>query len=89
MARKKPTKRDCVDCENDFYNRNNMGMNMDNGKPECWSFKDAEMVKARDIPTQQPPPYSMPLTLRPNCYRSRGYSRVKPEALDARGHWRR
>lgn len=29
------------------------------------------------------------VTLRPSCYRGKGYVRVKPEALDSAGYWRR
>ena len=38
---KKPTKRNCIGCRDNFYNGNN---NL--GVKECWGFKTAELVKA-------------------------------------------
>ena len=79
----------CSGCENDFYNRNDMGMNMESGKPQCWSLKDATLVKARDVPTQMRPPYlTLPMVSRPNCYKAKGYVRVKTDALTSEGYWR-
>jgi len=81
---------DCYGCRDDFYNHNRMGLNEKSGQPECWSLSTATMVKGRDVPINMPPPYkSLPLTSRPSCYKASGYVRVKPEALDADGYWRR
>lgn len=86
---KKPTVNDCAGCRNDFYNHNRMGLNETDAGPRCWSLETAELVKARDVPSDMIPPYThIPLTVRPNCYRAKGYVRVKPEALDAGGYWR-
>jgi len=83
-----PTKRDCAGCHNDFYNHNRMGLNEEGGEPKCWSLKDATFVKAMDVPTNQPPPYKLPLTKRPSCYKAQGYVRVKPENLTKEGFWK-
>lgn len=80
----KPTKSDCAGCCDNFYNGNN---NL--GVSECWCFKMATMVKARDVPISMPPPYTFPETVRPNCYKAKGYVRVKKEALTSDGYWKR
>lgn len=79
----KPTKSDCAGCENNFYNGNNSL-----GVQECWSFKSATMVKARDVPISMRPPYTFPETTRPSCYKAKGYVRVKKEALTSEGYWK-
>ena len=85
---KKPTVRDCSGCRDDFYNHNRMGLNETSTSPRCWSLDSAEFVKARDVPIDLRPPYKhIPLTVRPSCYRRKGYTRVKPDALDSRGYW--
>lgn len=79
----------CVGCRDNFYNMNNMGANMDTGRPECWMLDSAVLVSARDIPTDLRPPYNhIAPTDRPNCYKAKGYVRVKPEALTAAGYWK-
>lgn len=77
------TKRDCVGCENDFYNgKNPLGVN------ECWSFKDATLVKRIRIGVWQPPPYKgKPISV-PSCRHERGNCLIKPEALRADGFWK-
>lgn len=83
------TRKDCSGCQDDFYNHTRCGANEASGKPQCWGLASAKMVKAHDIPTNMPPPYKgMPLVARPNCYKAKGYCRVKPEALRADGYWR-
>jgi len=83
------TKQDCVGCTDNFYNQTQCGLNETGGQPECWSFKTAKMVMARDVPVSMRPPYTFPETLRPSCYRAKGYVRVKKEALDTEGFWKR
>jgi hypothetical protein len=83
------TKEHCIGCYNNVYNNHDFGMNMKNGKPECWSLPDAKMVKAMDIPTMMPPPYkNFPIVSRPSCYKAKGYSRVKKESLTKEGYWK-
>lgn len=85
----KVTVRDCSGCRDNFYNQNNMGLNMDSGKPRCWSLDSATMVRAKDVPIDMRPPYtSLPLVSRPSCYRASGYVRVKPEQLTKEGFWK-
>ena len=79
----------CRGCQDDYYNHTNCGLNMLDGKPVCWSRSDAKLVAARDIPIDLRPPYlSLPLIERPDCYKARGYVRVKESALDSKGYWR-
>lgn len=81
---KKPTKKDCGGCHNNFYNGHN-GI----GVQECWSFKTAEMVKKLDIHVDQRPPYKgMKPTSRPSCYKAQRMVRVDVSALDSRGYWK-
>lgn len=85
----KITLKDCSGCHNNFYNQNNMGLNMETGRPRCWLFATAILVKARDIPTSWRPPYNnLPETNRPNCYKAKGYVRVKKESLTKDGFWK-
>jgi hypothetical protein len=89
MAAKKPTRKDCARCRNNFYNGNRMGLHELDGVPTCWSLQDAEFVKARDVPANMRPPYtSIPLTKRPDCYKATGYVRVKVETLTKEGYWK-
>jgi hypothetical protein len=86
---KKPTRKDCSGCRDDFYNHNRMGLNEDSGTPECWNLKDATFVKAMDIPIDMRPPYlGMPMVTRPKCYKAPRYVRVRKEALNVKGYWR-
>ena len=86
---KKPTRADCEGCRNDFYNHNNMGLNMVDGKPQCWSLNDATMVRAMDIHIDQRPPYKGErLVSRPDCYKRQCFVRVKPEQLTREGFWK-
>ena len=80
----KPTKRDCDGCYNDVYNHGC------GGATECWSFKDATMVKKLDIPVDLGPPYKhLKPTSRPSCYKAQRYVRVAKEALTNDGYWKR
>jgi len=85
---RKVTKKDCVGCRDDFYNQNDMGLNMRTGKPQCWSLVGASLRKAMDVPWDLRPPYKMALTERPNCYRAAGHTRVLPEELTPEGFWK-
>lgn len=86
---KKPTVADCEGCRDDFYNYNNMSLNMKDGKPRCWSLDDATFVKARDVPVDMRPPYlNIPITRRPSCFRQQRYTRVLPESLNVNGFWK-
>ena len=85
----KISKRDCNNCRNNFYNHNNMGLNMKDGKPECWSLATATWKKALDIPTDLKPPYThLKETKRPHCYKADYYVRVPKENLTKDGYWR-
>lgn len=75
---KKPTKKDCAGCRENFYNNNRMVLNEASGEPQCWSLADATFERARDVPVDMRPPYTdIPFTLRPSCYRAKGYVRIK------------
>lgn len=81
MGMKKPTKKDCQGCYDDFYNENR-----DEG---CWSLSSAEFVMAKDIPTDLRPPYKhIKCTKKPSCYHKQGFIRVKPENLTEDGFWK-
>jgi len=74
----KITKEMCSGCEQDFYNdKNPLGVK------ECWSFKDAKLVKVKAIGIWQSPPYDKVKPIKKlNCYQRKGmcYMKVK-EAL--------
>ena len=76
---RKPTIRDCAGCYNDFYNHSNMGANMTDRGPRCFSLATATFERARSVSIHmQPQNYkSVPLTTKPSCYRQQGYSRIK------------
>ena len=81
---KKPSKRDCAGCRDDYYN---YGDTSTTG--ECWSLKSATFEKARDIPVDLRPPYKhIPITVRPSCYRRPRFVRVQKESLTADGFWK-
>lgn len=83
------TNKHCIGCKDNIYNYQDFGMNMVNGKPKCWCLEDAKLEKRYDIPTMMSPPYkNFPLTSRPSCYKRKGYSRVRKEALDKDGYWK-
>lgn len=74
----------CSGCEDNFYNGNNPY-----GITECWHRAKAEQKSYRLIPISMPPPYlQISLKKLPNCYKAKGYAKVKPEALDSRGYWK-
>lgn len=85
----KPARADCAGCRDDFYNRNDMGMNMQSGQPQCSSLGDAEFVQRLRIPVVLAPPYShIKSETVPSCYRAPGFVFVSPERIDSRGFWK-
>lgn len=89
MSARKVTRADCSGCRDNFYNHNNMGLNVVDGKPRCWSLADATMVRAMDIHIDQRPPYKgIPLTSRPSCYKRPRFVRVLPERITKDGFWK-
>ena len=75
----------CAGCHNNFYNLNNMGMNMKSGSPQCWSLEDAKLTAALDVPVNLTPPYTNLREIkRPSCYKAQGYVRV-PKANLTKG----
>lgn len=70
------TKKDCIGCENDFYNdKNPLGVK------ECWSFKDAKLIMRKAVPIDRVPPWNQKAIRIPSCYHVRGYVYVKPEQV--------
>ena len=81
---KKVTKQHCGGCYNDVYNHGC------GGSKECWSLKDATLVKKYDIHVDQPPPYRhLKLTERPSCYKAQRWVRVSQDAIGKDGYWTR
>jgi hypothetical protein len=69
MPKTKPmTKAKCSGCENDFYNGNN---NL--GVAECWGLKTAKVIKRKQVPLDQRPPWTQAARPFPDCYRKKGY----------------
>ncbi len=81
---RKPTKKDCVGCRDNFYNGNN-----EYGIQECWSLESATLEPRFLIHRDLPPPYKgEPLRMVPSCYKKQDFVTVKPDALDERGYWK-
>jgi hypothetical protein len=75
---KKPTKKDCAGCYNDFYNYNNPG---GSAEPfECWSLKSAEFIKARIVHIDDVPPHKGPIVKIPSCWRGQRRLALKIES---------
>ena len=75
MKDKKPRKDIlfCAGCRNNFYNDHN-----DYGVKQCWSFKDAKVVKALAVSLYAEPPYNKNnIEYCLNCYQSRGMFYMK------------
>ena len=68
------TKKDCVGCEQNFYNGNNPY-----GIAECWHFKDATVVTRFAISVNAPMGTRKNYWKenRPNCYQARGICHLK------------
>lgn len=76
-------KDNCIGCYNNDYN-SGLG-----GSKECWSFKDAKMIKRIPIRVDQRPPYNKSNAKKmPNCFNSQRMCYVSPEVLDDKGFWR-
>jgi len=75
---------DCSGCRNDFYNDHNPL-----GVKECWSLKDATMVKVIDIHVDQAPPYrNVEPVSHPSCYKRPRFVHVAPDSLTKEGYWK-
>lgn len=73
----------CNGCYNNDYN---FGLG---GSKECWSFKDAKLIKRLKIHVDMQPPYDKKSAKKyPNCYTEKRYVFVNPEVLDSKGYWR-
>lgn len=68
----------CAGCCDDFYNHNDMGLNMREGKPECWSLRSAQIVWRKEVPIDQVPPWTQEAKRLPNCYHKSRYIYVAP-----------
>jgi hypothetical protein len=74
IARRKPTKADCVGCRDDFYNQ--PGNSTDG---VCWSLASATIVLRRQVPIMERPPHRQTPKPVPSCYRRPGFVYMKPE----------
>jgi len=75
--KKKITKEQCEGCENDFYN----GKNPYNVE-ECWSFKDAKIIKRKKVALHDIPPWNWKPKLFPSCYKKKGFVYINCEKED-------
>ena len=71
----------CLGCYNDFYNHNNMGMNMATGKPECWMLKDAKIIWRKEVHIDQRPPWTQKAERFPDCYHCQSFIYVSPNRV--------
>lgn len=79
----KKNKSMCAGCYNDEYN-NGLG-----GAKECWSFKDAKVVKRIPVHIDQMPPYDKKSAREMlSCYRRPQMCYPLPENLDDKGFWK-
>lgn len=67
----------CSGCEQNFYNGNN-GL----GIKECWSFKDARLIKRKQVGINDTPPWTWKPELFPSCYCKKGYVFINCEDID-------
>lgn len=63
----------CAGCRNDFYNGKN-----DLGVTQCWSLKSAKLVRRKEVPINQRPPWNQEAREFFNCYHRPGYVYVEP-----------
>ncbi len=56
-------KKHCEGCYNNDYNH---GLG---GAKECWSLKEAKLIKRKRVHINQVPPWTQEAALYPNCYR--------------------
>ena len=64
----------CSGCRNNFYNGNNP-----HGIKECWSLKDAKVVRKKAVPTHQVPPWNQKPVRVLSCYHRQGVIYVNPD----------
>lgn len=58
----------CLGCRDDFYNGKNQY-----GIAACWRLEDAQMVKVKEVPIDQTPPWTQAPISKPNCYSRPGF----------------
>ncbi len=63
----------CHGCRQNFYNGNN-----DLGVTQCWSLKSAKLIKRKEVPLWQTPPWTQKARTLPSCYQKQGYVYVEP-----------
>lgn len=82
---KAKTKSMCSGCRDNFYNGGNPY-----GVAECWSYKDAQVVKRVMIHRDQAPPYRnvKPRETLSCWYGDSGMLAVKPESIGKDGFWK-
>lgn len=69
------TKKDCVGCENNFYNGNN-----DLGVSECWSFdKKKKLISRKPVHIDDKPPWLNKPEKHPDCYHKRRWLFIDPK----------
>lgn len=67
-------KRYCSGCRNDVYNHGFRGTD------ECWSLKDAKVVKRKEVHISDVPPWNtQPIKKVNNCYQRPKYAYVDPD----------
>lgn len=64
----------CVGCRDNFYNGNNPY-----GVKECWAFKDAKVIKRKQVALDQNPPWNQEAHFEMSCKRVKGYVFVGPK----------
>jgi len=86
FGKKKKPKKDktfCGGCEDNFYNGNN-----NYGVSECWSFKNAKVIKRLSIRSDQPPPYDRDVWLyKLSCFHRKQMCYPSPDAIAKDGYW--
>lgn len=64
----------CQGCRNDFYNGKN-----DLGVGECWSLKDATIVRKKFVSIYAMPPWKMKAEKTYSCHHRSGFVAVDPQ----------
>jgi hypothetical protein len=72
---KKMDKKHCIGCRDNYYNQEG---NSTTG--ECWSLKNARIIRRKKVPIYQAPPWNQPSGEYPSCMRCTGYIFVEPNA---------
>lgn len=73
------TKSLCRGCRDDFYNHTPMGLNMIDGKPQCWSWETATIVRKKFVHVDQRPPWNQEAETTLSCHRRWRYVAVRPD----------